>query len=400
MIFEEHDRDWHDLLALGLRRRDFLVMLAMAGLGTACGAAPEPPKPAASTSSASSAAPSPSGASSSASSSAAASSGAAAVEDRAPEVWWVRDVQMSSGWVLGAENAAAAAVGQQKSFFEQEGITPVMKPFVTGTDLPNMMAGGQVKVATGSGSLGISVVAAGVKARVVAGHCDIAGNQGLVVRKAANLAKPADLLGKKIGMTTGASITLGMRRFAKEQGLDFSKLTFVNGQPPDLVAAFGKGDIDAYAGWEPWLTNCEKFGAARWLTGNKRLFNGKEEPADYLFLNSYLVVLEDYLQKNPGTMAALLRGVKKGIDFLNTNLDKSVEILTEPMRIPKDDLKRMLQQVKFDMTVDDRMIRGMQDQVDFLLELKRIPRRLEPSEYMDVSLLEKTFPQFVKWHPK
>ena len=50
----------------------------------------------------------------------AVSSGAAfgKPEDPSPELWWVRDVQMSGGWPMAAENAAAAAIGQQKSFFE------------------------------------------------------------------------------------------------------------------------------------------------------------------------------------------------------------------------------------------------------------------------------------------
>jgi ABC-type nitrate/sulfonate/bicarbonate transport system substrate-binding protein len=329
----------------------------------------------------------------------AVSSGAAfgKPEDPSPELWWVRDVQMSGGWTMAAENAAAAAIGQQKSFFEQEGLTPAMKPFVTGTDLPNMMAAGQVKIATGSGSLGISVIAAGVKARVICGHCDIAGNQGMTIRTGSGIEKPADLVGKKIGMTTGASITLGMRRFANEQNVDIDKVSFVNGQPPDLVAAFGKGDIDGYAGWEPWLTNTEKLGGTQWIAGNKRFLNGKEEPAEYLLLHSYVVVMEDYLQKNPNTVAAFLRGLKKGVDFINSNPDKAVDLLVEPMRIQKEDLTKMVGQVKYDMTVDDRLIRGMNDQVDFLLELGKIPRKLEPREYMDVSILEKQYPELVRW---
>lgn len=320
-------------------------------------------------------------------------------EDASPELWWVRDVQMSGGWVVAAENAAAAAVGAQNSFFEQEGLTPAMKPFVTGTDLPNMMAAGQVKIATGSGSLGISVIAAGIKARVIAGHCDIAGNQGLVIREGSGIEKPADLVGKKIGMTTGASITLGMRRFSQEQGLDMSKISLVNGQPPDLVAAFGKGDIDGYAGWEPWLANTEKLGGIKWLTGSKKFFNGKEEAADYLLLHSYIVVMEDYMQKHPNTIAALLRGLKRGIDFINGTPERAVDLLTEPMRIQKEDLTKMVSQVKYDLLVDDKMVKGMNDQVEFLLELNRIPKGLEPKDYMDVTILQEQFPSLVTWKP-
>jgi hypothetical protein len=59
----------------------------------------------------------------------------------------------------------------------------------------------------------------------------------------------------------------------------------------------------------------------------------------------------------------------------------------------------MVSQVKYDMTVDDKMIQGMNDQVDFLMELGRIPRKIEPKEYMDVSILQKQFPDLVKWKP-
>ena len=319
-------------------------------------------------------------------------------EQEKPEVWWVRDIQMSSGSVLAGESAAAAHIGQKLSFFEEEGIQPVLKPFVSGGDLPNMMSSGNVAMGTTTPFLTIIMAASGLKVKYVCGHCQIEGNQGFVVRTA-NIKAPSDLVGKKIGHTLGWSGVPGFRMFLKEQGIDPSQVEMVNGAPPDLVAAFGKGDIVAYAGWEPWLSNVEKQGGTRWMTGTKRLVNGKDEPMEYMILHSGMVVLEDYLAKNPNTVAAYIRGLKRGVDFINQNTDQAIEILTEPMRLPKDDVARMVKQVKWDMAIDDRFIKGTVIQTELLTELGRITRRPDPKEYVDLTILSKLFPEQAQWKP-
>jgi ABC-type nitrate/sulfonate/bicarbonate transport system substrate-binding protein len=254
-----------------------------------------------------------------------------------------------------------------------------------------------VVIGTGTATSVINMVATGVKAKIVSSHCAIEGNQGFVVRNGGPIAAPADLAGKKIGITTGWSGLPGFRSFLKEIGVTYESLQVVNGQPPDLVAAFGKGDIDGYAGWEPWISQMEKLGGTRYIMGNKRLYNGKDEPFNYMTLNSAIVVNEDYLAKNPNTVAAFIRGVKKGVDFINGNPDKAVDLLVEPIRVEKPDLSRMVKAVKYDLTIDQRWMQGAAEQADFLLELKRIPSKPELKDLVDLTILSKLYPEYAKW---
>ena len=89
---------------------------------------------------------------------------------------------------------------------------------------------------------------------IVGTLANIAGTQAVVGRKDLVLNSARDLEGKKVGMVRGAGVLIAFRNMAADLGVDIGKVQFINISPADQLAALDKGDIDALACWEPYIT--------------------------------------------------------------------------------------------------------------------------------------------------
>ncbi len=73
----------------------------------------------------------------------------------------------------------------------------------------------------------------------------------IIARRSAGIALPADLKGKRIAALLGTSSEFFLVRFAERNGIPTEFLSPMNLQPPDMITALSKGDIDAISIWEP-----------------------------------------------------------------------------------------------------------------------------------------------------
>src|SRR5579859_909291 len=70
-----------------------------------------------------------------------------------------------------------------------------------------------------------------------------------------DIKTPADLKGKKVGIVGGTSSEFQMGRYLAQGGLTMTDVEVIQADPPELVAALGRGDIQAFDVWEPFPTN-------------------------------------------------------------------------------------------------------------------------------------------------
>jgi taurine transport system substrate-binding protein len=132
--------------------------------------------------------------------------------------------------------------------------------FDSGAKVINAMASGAIQVAQSGSSPIAAGISRGLDIEVVWVLEDIAAAEALVVRDGAGVSAPLDLKGKTIGVPF-ASTTHFHTLFALEQfGIEPSEVTIRNLQPPEIVEAWGKGEIDAAFVWDPALGQIKKTG--------------------------------------------------------------------------------------------------------------------------------------------
>jgi NitT/TauT family transport system substrate-binding protein len=314
---------------------------------------------------------------------------AQAPEQKTIEIWAVRDPQ----------EAAPITLAKELNFYKDEGRDVTNKWIVSGTDMPSLVASGQINFAGESVITSAILRDKGIDIRYVMPTANIAGTQCIVVGPKTKLASPKDLEGKKIGMAAGSGVAIAIRNMAKQYNVDYGKLTFVNLQPPDQAPALERGDIDAMAVWQPWALAGMTLGGKLYFTGNKSFVDGAEKPVNWMYLDAGLNVPAAYLAKNPNTVKAVMRAVLKAIDYINKNpIEQSAKLLSEPLNVPVGDLVPIMKQNIYSATIDQTIVDGATELLTYGADPKIgwFDKPYAPKELYDLTLLKQIAPEQVK----
>jgi ABC-type nitrate/sulfonate/bicarbonate transport system substrate-binding protein len=309
------------------------------------------------------------------------------------DAWLVRDPQMSTQF----------AVADQMGYFKAEGLKINPRWYIAGTDLPSMWGAGNIHLGTATATMVVPIWASGSAIYNIAPQSDIAGTQQIVLGKKGQeiVRSPKDFEKIKIGMPKGASVTMAIQSMARDTGVDFSKIQFVNLSPPDAVTALAKGDIDAMAAWAPWVFNAVKqAGGKVYFTGNKSFIPGKEGQVDWIHVHAGVIASGKMLKDNPNTLKAVLRALVKATETVNTQREAVVKIVSKEMKMDEALARDIMALNIYSMEQTDKHLKGMGEFIDFLHSLDRIKQKFPAENVFVTKLLEEVDPKLVKWKSK
>ena len=130
--------------------------------------------------------------------------------------------------------------------------------FTSGTEVINAMAGGSIDISLNGSSPTAAAYSRGVDLQVVYIYDNINDAEALVVND--KITAPQDMVGKTIAVPFGSTTHFHMM-FALEQfGLDAKVVNVIDMSPPDMVAAWTRGDIDGGFVWDPALGKMKEQG--------------------------------------------------------------------------------------------------------------------------------------------
>ncbi len=292
---------------------------------------------------------------------------AATLENPDFDFYVTRDPQIS----------AQVALAQGAGFFKEEGIFPKLHWIVSTPELPNMVAAGGVDVFTFEQTRLAIMRGANLEILWICTLAEIGGTQQFLLGPKTKIASPKDLEKLKIGLQTGGSVTLAIQSMAKNHGVDFRKLTFVNMSPPDQIPALARGDVDAIATWEPWASKAKKLDAKLYFSGAKSYVGGKEEDVSYLRYYSGIGATKKFVERHPRTLRKLLRAIQKATEMIQTNVEKALPILSTELRMPIEDLREVMKLNHYTNEMDSQVMQAGERLIPMLLELKKLPHTIE-----------------------
>jgi taurine transport system substrate-binding protein len=132
--------------------------------------------------------------------------------------------------------------------------------FGGGGDVIRAMSSGDVQIGEAGSSPIAAAASQGLAVQLFWILDDIADAEALVVRNGSNIARVADLKGKRVGVpfvsTTHYHLLFALQR-AK---VDPKSVDIRNMRPPEVAAAWERGDIDATFIWDPVLSKVKASG--------------------------------------------------------------------------------------------------------------------------------------------
>jgi sulfonate transport system substrate-binding protein len=138
----------------------------------------------------------------------------------------------------------------------------------------------------------------------------------LVASAASPIEKVKDLKGKKIAVTRGTDPYIFLLRALDAAGLSEKDVEIVQLQHPDGKIALEKGDVDAWAGLDPYMAQTE-------VEKHSKLFFRNADWNMYGFLN----VREAFAKDHPEIVKKVLKAYEKARKWAIENPDEFVKIV-------------------------------------------------------------------------
>ena len=202
-------------------------------------------------------------------------------------------------------------VQQSQEIEKATGFKINWRQFGGGGDVIRAMASGDVQLGE-VGSTGIATaISQGMDVELFWVLEDIAAAEALVARNGSGVNSIADLKGKKIGTPFVSTSHFQLLYAMQKAGLKASDAQVLNMRPPEIAAAWGRGDIDAAFIWDPVLSNIKKTGKVLMTSGDickqgACTFDG-------------LIVTRKFAKENPEFMVALVKALAKADNDYRSN---------------------------------------------------------------------------------
>lgn len=253
------------------------------------------------------------------------------------------------GWTAGASHAqtkmiigigadpslATTYVAKLGGFFEKNGLDVQFMQGASAAQLVPMLIGEQIHAT-------VAAEAAGISNHVIDNQIVNVGEviafksfYGLVARNAATLA---DLKGKRIAVDSASNSQLLWNAIVKKFNLDAKDYKTIQVQPPEMVAALQRGDVDAFISWEPWLTR-----AVSEIPGTKVVQDneGVMEASTYMYLS------RKWAEANPKAAQAYVKAMIEATDFINSNRDEAAKLTASHLKMDPKLTQSLMEKLTF-----------------------------------------------------
>ena len=175
--------------------------------------------------------------------------------------------------------------------------------FGGGGDVIKAMASGDVQLGEAGSSPIVAAASQGQDIKLFWILDDIADAEALIVRNGSGINGVKDLKGKKVATPFVSTAHYQLMALMKVDGVDAKGVNVMNMRPPEIAAAWERGDIDAAFIWDPVLSK---------IKGNgKVLATSKTVGAKGFPTFDGLIVNAKWAAEHEGFMVALVKALAK-----------------------------------------------------------------------------------------
>jgi taurine transport system substrate-binding protein len=171
--------------------------------------------------------------------------------------------------------------------------------FDSGADVIAAIAGGSIDIGL-VGSSPLAVAATNqlpIETFLISD--EIGDAEALVVRNGSGIEKPEDLVGKTVAVPFVSTTHYSLLAALKHWGIDPAKVKIVNTRPPEIAAAWARGDIDAAYVWDPALGVIKETGKVLVSSADVAKWGAPTFDA--------WIVRKEFAEKNPEAVKAFVK---------------------------------------------------------------------------------------------
>lgn len=288
-----------------------------------------------------------------------------------------------------AANSVLMYIAFAKGYLAEEGLEAIPQPHAFGKMALNSVLDGKAELATVASTPIMFAIMDGKNVTTVASIQTSSRNEAIVARRDRGVAKPTDLMGKRIGVTLGTTADFFLDSFLLLNGIGREQVVLINMKPDEMAEALDKGRVDAVSIFNPTLKQLEKVLGRRGVT-----FYGEEIYTEFFCLAADL----NYARKHPEAIKKVLRAMIRAEDFVQQHPREAQGLAAEFTKTDPAILAEIWDIFTFRVTLDQALLVDFEDQTRWAIKNRLAVRKDMPNylEYIDSDALQAVKPEAVK----
>lgn len=259
---------------------------------------------------------------------------------------------------LGAYEGDVGALGwiaQDQGFFRKVGLDVAVTGYPSGKEAADALQAGAVDVAMASEYVVASRSFSEPDLRIL-GSVAFYRNKGVVARRDRGINSPADLKGKRIGVTSPSGAEYSLTVFLALYGLTVQDVKLVKLAPPKIVEAIANGDIDAAITWDPHVRTIEQALGA----------NGISFQGDGLDVYLLLVTRQDVATKSGKALTKLMRALVLAEEWARAHPEEAKGYLASRFKLDPAYVESMWWRTQLAVTLPQELLTAMDGEARWL----------------------------------
>jgi taurine transport system substrate-binding protein len=283
------------------------------------------------------------------------------------------------GFMTGADDQMVVqAKGWYKDDLAKQGIELKYIPFNAGRDIINAMMSKSIDIGYVGDPPTVIGLTKSIPYEIFWLHNIIGESESLAVKNSANINAIPELKGKKIATTVSSTSHYSLLNALKFNGLSENDVQILDMNPPDIVAAWQRGDIDAAYTWQPAL--------GKLLADGKILISSADLNEKGTPTSSIGIVRKEFSEKYPQIVTLYIQEMFKAYDERKNNPDGVADALAKALEIDKEEAAKEMDEYIWltgDEELSSKYLGTSSEKGDFAKALKSIADFLYQQKSID-----------------
>ena len=276
-------------------------------------------------------------------------------------------------------------VAKVGGFFDKHGLDVQLNTGPSGSAMVSFLVQNQVQAVLAAEQAGIQTFNLDNNVTVAAQAMQMLRYFSVVAR---NIDSIDGLKGKKIGVSLGSASEVFWRALVEKLGLDAKDYTVVNVDPPEMLAAIQRGNIDAFAVWEPWLTRTlQAVPGTKIVRDNEGIIN----PRNFVYIN------RGWAAQNPDAAVAFMRALVDATQLLRNNPDEAAKHISTFLKMDLTLTLELIKKVNFDLYLDQSSIDHLKRIETQLKEGGKLAKPIDWEKFIYADVMKKAQPERVNF---
>lgn len=259
-------------------------------------------------------------------------------------------------------------VAREGGFFQRNGLDVTVNTGPSGSAMIAFLVGNQINSAYGAEQAGVSAHLVDPNVVAVAEGTALLRWISVLGR---NVASMDELKGKRVGVARGTGSETFWLSVVSKLNLNPADYTIVNVEAPEMVAALERGNIDAFAVWEPWPTR-----AMRAIPGTRILVSNET----IQIVRNFVYMNKGWAEANQEATQRLMRSLIQAQEFIASNPAEAAAQVARFLRQDRAFIAELMTKVEYKMNLTADSVANIQLAIDQLRGMNRLAREVTPAQ--------------------